>query len=234
MAERGKRALWIGVAGGIAAAGTWSALRRMPGHPVFARVYGVLARLAEHGELGDRRRSLASGATGLVLELGAGTGEGFKHYHPPATSVVGVEPDPAMLRQAAGRARGARVPIRLLRARGESLPFRDGTFDTAVATLVLCSVDDPGRTLAELRRVLRPTGCLLFLEHVRAGSESLARWQDRLERPWGAVTGGCHPNRRTLDSIRAAGFEPDQVESFDLKPGIPLVHPHIQGRAEPG
>jgi SAM-dependent methyltransferase len=204
---------------------------RASGHPIFARLYGVLARLAEHGDLGARRHALAAGAAGLTLELGAGTGESFKHYRAPVTWVAAVEPDPTMLRQAARRAPDAAVRIRLVRARAEALPFRDATFDTAVATLVLCSVDDPARALAETRRVLKHGGLLLFLEHVRARSEALARWQDRLERPWGALTGACHPNRPTLASIRAAGFEPAEVEAFDLRPGIPLVHPHIQGSA---
>lgn len=223
--------LGAAAAGGLAAAGVRSALRRSPGHPVFARCYGFLARLAEKGELGRRRSAVAAGATGLVLELGAGTGEGFKHHRTPVTHVVAVEPDPAMIRTAGRRVGEAGVPVRLVRARGEDLPFRDQAFDTAVATLVLCSVDDPARTLEELRRVLRPGGRLLFLEHVRASSKRLARWQDRLERPWGAVSGGCHPNRATLDAIRNAGFETIEVEDFELRPGIPLVYPHVQGAA---
>jgi ubiquinone/menaquinone biosynthesis C-methylase UbiE len=198
---------------------------------VFARVYGVLARLAERGELGDRRRALADGATGVVLELGAGTGEAFKHYKAPATSVIAIEPDPAMARRAARRVRDASVPLRLVLARGEALPFRDGAFDSALVTLVLCSVDEPARTLGELRRVLRPGGRLLFLEHVRASTERLARWQDRLDRPWGTISGGCHPNRATLAAIGNAGFEPVNLEQFDLRPGVPLVRPHIQGVA---
>jgi SAM-dependent methyltransferase len=218
-------------AGGLAAAVAWKAIRRTPGHPVFSRCYGVLARLTERGELGRRRSALTAGATGLVLELGAGTGEGFKHYRPSIAAIVAVEPDPTMLRMAARRAHEAPVPIRLVQARGEALPFRDGAFDTAVSTLVLCSVDDPSRTLEELRRLLRPGGRLLFLEHVRAQDNRLARWQDKLERPWGALSGGCHPNRPTLAAIRNAGFETSDVEHFDLKPGIPLVHPHIQGTA---
>lgn len=210
------------------------AIRRSPGHPIFARCYAVMARLAEKGELGRRRNAVGAEATGLVLEVGAGTGEGFKHYRAngdPSTSVVAIEPDPTMLRAAARRLGEATVPVRLVQARGEDLPFPDAIFDTAVATLVLCSVDDPTRTLAELHRVLRPGGRLLFLEHVRASTARLAHWQDRLEGPWKAMVGGCHPNRATLDAIRDAGFETDDVEGFDLKPGIPLVHPHIQGTA---
>ena len=200
-------------------------------HPLFARFYNVLARLAERGELGERRRALLGDAAGLVVEVGAGTGENFKHYGAPVTAVVAVEPDPAMIRRAAGRVRETDVPVRLLRARGEALPLRDGAFDTAVCTLVLCSVDEPSHTLAELRRILRPGGRVLFLEHVRASSDRLARWQDRLERPWGAVSGGCHPNRATLDAIRRAGFDPEDVEHYDLRPGIALVRPHVQGAA---
>jgi ubiquinone/menaquinone biosynthesis C-methylase UbiE len=203
----------------------------MQGRPLFAATYSVLARLAERGELGDRRRALAGRAGGLVLELGAGTGEGFKHYDAPVTSVVAVEPDPAMARRARRRVREARMPLRLVHARGEELPFGDGMFDTAVVTLVLCSVDEPARALAELRRVVRPGGRLLFLEHVRSSEEGLARWQDRLDRAWGRVSGGCHPNRPTLDTIRTAGFEPLELETFDLSPGIALVRPHIQGAA---
>jgi ubiquinone/menaquinone biosynthesis C-methylase UbiE len=207
------------------------------GHPLFARCYDVLARLGERGELGQRRRVLLDSAAGLVLDLGAGTGESFKHYGAhstdgaPVTAVVAVEPDPAMIRRATRRVGEASVPVHLVRARGEALPFGDGVFETVVSTLVLCSVDHPGQTLAELHRVLRPGGHLLFMEHVRASSEPLARWQDRLERPWGVVSGGCHPNRATLEAIRGAGFEAADVERFDLRPGIALVRPHVQGVA---
>jgi ubiquinone/menaquinone biosynthesis C-methylase UbiE len=185
--------------------------------------------VAERGELGERRAASVAGVEGLVFELGAGTGEGFKHYRPPVSAAVAVEPDPTMIGRARRRTAEAAVPVRLVRARGEALPFRDGVFDTAVVTLVLCSVDDPKQALAELHRVLRPGGRLHFLEHVRARSERLARWQDRLERPWGLVTGGCHPNRATVDALLAAGFEPEALEEFDLRPGIPIVHPHAQG-----
>jgi SAM-dependent methyltransferase len=234
-----KRAVGL-VAGVLAAAAGRRTIRRTPGHPVFARYYAVFARAAERGELGDRRSSLATRAEGLILDLGAGTGEGFKHYgssgpggrgSSPVTAVVAAEPDRTMLRTAARRLHEAPVPVRLVQARGEALPFRDAAFDTAVCTLVLCSVDDQIRTISELRRVLRPGGRLLFLEHVRAASPRLARWQDRLEGFWGAMVGGCHPNRATLEAICEGGFDVRDVEHFDLKPGLPIVHPHIQGMA---
>ncbi len=200
-------------------------------HPWFARLYGVLARVAEKGELGDRRRALLASAEGRVLELGAGTGENFKHYPPQVSEVVAVEPDPHMRRQAARRVGETVAEVELVDAAGESLPFEAGSFDTVVATLVLCSVDDPEQTLSELRRVLRPGGQLLFLEHVRASTEGLARWEDRLERPWMAVGGGCRPNRETGEAIEGNGFELRELETFDLRPSLPLVRPHVQGVA---
>ncbi|MDQ3353855.1 MAG: class I SAM-dependent methyltransferase [Actinomycetota bacterium] len=201
-------------------------------HPWFARLYGLLARLAEKGELGDRRRVLLAGATGRVLDLGAGTGENFKHYPPEVTEVVAVEPDPHMRRQADRRIGEAAMKVELVDAAGERLPFEMSSFDTVVATLVLCSVDDPDRTLSELRRVLSPGGRLLFLEHVRARTEGLATWQDRLERPWMAVGGGCHPNRETGGAIDGNGFMLKDLETFDLRSSLPLVRPHVQGSAE--
>jgi ubiquinone/menaquinone biosynthesis C-methylase UbiE len=202
------------------------------GHPVFARVYGLLAQLAERGELGRRRRELLARAEGTVVEVGTGTGENCKHYGPAVRRVLATEPDPAMLRQARKRAAAAPVPIFLVAASGEHLPFPGASADTAVVTLVLCSVDDQAAVVGELRRVLRPGGKVLFLEHVRAGDAALARWQDRLAGPWSRLAGGCRPNRRTRAALEAAGFELVDIEAYDLRPGIPLVRPHIQGVAE--
>jgi ubiquinone/menaquinone biosynthesis C-methylase UbiE len=199
---------------------------------VFARVYGVLCGLAERGELGERRRALLSRAEGTVIEVGAGTGENFKHYGASVRRVLATDPDPTMLRQARKRAAGSTVPVLLGAAAGERLPFRDASADTAVVTLVLCSVDDQAAVVAELRRVLRPGGKLLFLEHVRATDAALARWQDRLAGPWSRMAGGCRPNRRTRAALEAAGFELVEIEAFDLRPDVPLVRPHIQGAAQ--
>ena len=204
----------------------------MKGHPVFARVYGVLGALAERGELGQRRRALLARAEGTVVEVGAGTGENCKHYPGAVRRVLAPEPDPTKLRQARKRAAASDVPVFLVAASGERLPFPDGSADTAVVTLVLCSVDDPAAALGELRRVLRPGGKVLFLEHVRAADARLARWQDRLAGAWSRLAGGCRPNRRTRAALEAAGFDLVEFEAFDLRPGIPLVYPHIQGVAE--
>lgn len=194
--------------------------------PFFARWYGVLARRAERGEVGKRRRALLAQASGRVLDLGVGTGESFKHLPPAVSELVALDPDPVMLRQARRRLVDATVPVSLVRGVGERLPFGDGVFDSAVVTLVLCTVDDLEATVTELHRVLRPGGRLLVMEHVRAADETLAHWQDRLERPWSWVNGGCRPNRRTVEAIEAAGFRFENLERY----GYDAV-PHVQGVA---
>ncbi len=194
--------------------------------PVFARWYGVLARRAEHGEIGRRRQALLGQASGLVLDVGAGTGEGFKHTPPTVRALVALEPDPAMLRQAKPRLHEAGVPVLLVQGRSERLPFPDATFDTVVACLVLCTVDDLALTVAGIHRVLRPGGRLLLMEHVRADEEALADWQDLLERPWSWLHGGCHPNRRTLEAVEGAGFRLGPLERHGF-----AVLPHVQGVA---
>lgn len=166
-----RRKLALGVAVGLLVAGA-NRPRRTPtsGHPCFACLYDGLARLAERGELGRRRDEVVGRATETVLELGSGTGENFKHYSAAANVVVAAEPDPHMRRRGRRRSAESPAPVHHVAAAGEGLPFRDSAFDTVVATLVLCSVDDPETAVAETRRVLAPGGWLLVLEHVRAGS----------------------------------------------------------------
>jgi SAM-dependent methyltransferase len=188
------------------------------------------ARFERRFGAGMRSRQLA-GARGRVLEIGAGTGASLPHYPEAVRELVLSEPDGALLRRASRRhARGARAAT-LLRAPAEELPFPDASFDTVTCTAVLCSVPDQGEALAEIRRVLRPGGQLLFTEHVLAADPVRARWQDRLERPWGAIAGGCHPNRDTGAAIARAGFEVEITERGEL-PMVPrLVRPYIMGRA---
>lgn len=161
-----------------------------------------------------------------MLDLGAGTGESFKHIPDTVREVVALEPDPAMLRQARPRTPEAGVAVRIVQGASEQLPFTTATFDTVVACLVLCSVRDLDLTLAEIHRVLRPGGRLLLMEHVRAVDEALAEWQDLVQRPWSWLNGGCHPNRRTVAAIQDAGFRFATLEHY----GFPVL-PHVEGSA---
>jgi SAM-dependent methyltransferase len=200
-------------------------------HPLFARVYARVGHLMD-AEIGDHRRRLLAGLTGRILEIGAGNGLNFLHYPATVTQVLAVEPEPYLRRLGLAAARQAPVPIRVVAGTAEALPAPDASFDAVVASLVLCTVADPDQALAEVRRVLRPGGMLRFYEHVRASDPRLARWQDCLERPWGWLVGGCHPNRDTVAAIGAAGLQVVQLDRFDL-PAMPaLARPHVLGAAE--
>jgi SAM-dependent methyltransferase len=202
-------------------------------HPIFARVYGRVGHLMDT-EIGDHRRRLLAGLTGRVIEVGAGNGLNFPHYPATVTGVLAVEPEPYLRRLALAAASQAPVPIRVVDGTAEALPAPDRTVDTVVASLVLCTVADLDQALAEARRVLRPGGTLRFYEHVRAEEPRLARWQDRLEGPWGWLVGGCHPNRDTVAAIGAAGLRVVQLDRFDLQAMPPPARPHVLGVAERG
>jgi ubiquinone/menaquinone biosynthesis C-methylase UbiE len=202
-------------------------------HPLFARVYARVGHLMD-AEIGDHRRRLLAGLTGRVLEVGAGNGLNFPYYPATVTEVLAIEPEPYLRHLALAAARQAPVPIRVVDSTAEALPAPDATVDAVVASLVLCTVTDLHRALAETRRVLRPGGRFRFYEHVRATDLRLARWQDRLERPWGWLVGGCHPNRDTVAAIAAAGLQVVQLDRFDLKAMPPLARPHVLGVAERG
>jgi SAM-dependent methyltransferase len=210
------------------------AQQRAVRHPVFARVYARVGHLMD-AEIGDHRRRLLAGLHGRVLEVGAGNGLNFPHYPVTVTEVLAVEPEPYLRSLALAAASQASVPIRVVDGTAEALPAPDGaTFDGVVDSLVLCTVADLDQALAETRRVLRPGGTLRFYEHVRAEDPRLARWQDRLERPWGWLVGGCHPNRDTVATITAAGLQVVRLNRFDLKAMPPLARPHVLGVAERG
>src|SRR5690242_16890634 len=163
---------------------------------VFATFYDPTLWLGEVAGMRRRRAELLAQARGRTLELGAGTGLNLPHYGD--VELILLEPDPAM------RARLARrTSAQVLAAGAEDIPLDDGSVDTVVATLVLCTVDDPQATLAEIARVLKPDGQLLLIEHVRAHARRLARWQDRLETPWRHFAVGCRCNRSTGELLRA-------------------------------
>src|SRR5207248_4232747 len=176
----------------------------------FALTYDRFSRAAEEAGLREMRKSLLAEAHGRVLEIGGGTGANLPHYN-GIDSLVITEPEPPMLRRLERKAREHEPLAKVLRAPAEDLPFEDDTFDSVVSTLVLCGVDDQPRALREARRVLRPGGRLLFLEHVRSDDPQLARWQDRLNGVNRFMV-GCECNRPTLDTIRAAGFDVTCVE----------------------
>lgn len=163
-------------------------------------LYDLSMAFLERGGLARWRAWLVKGALGRTLDLGTGTGRDLPLY-PPGARAVAVDPHAENLARARRRAPG--VP--LVQARAEALPFRDGVFDTVVSGLVLCSVDDPARALAEVRRTLRPGGALRLLEHVRhRGVRGVL--QDLVQPAWTALAGGCRPNRDTVASVQVAGF----------------------------
>lgn len=203
--------------------------RQQRGHRIFAAVYDVQTRPLERGWLGERRAGLLRDLEGEVLEIGAGTGASLPHYR-SASRVVATEPDPAMRRRLASRMDQAVVPVEIRDSPAEPLPDPDGSFDAVVYALVLCTVPDPDRALAEAARVLRPNGRLVVLEHVR-GSGRLATWQDRLDPLWCRIGAGCHPNRDTRTAIERAGFTFEHFEPFQPLPRWVLTSPMIEGVA---
>lgn len=180
--------------------------------------------------MGELRQKLLADASGRVLEVGSGTGANLPYYGPGVESLTVTEPEPAMLRRLEQRVREQAPKAKVVRAPAEQLPFEDDTFDVAVSTLVLCGVDDQARALGELRRVLRPGGRLIFIEHVRSDKPGLARWQDRLN-GLNKFVACCDCNRRTLDSIKAEGFEVTKVDHTELKKVPPFVRPLVVGTA---
>lgn len=197
----------------------------------FSAYYDRAFEATEEAGLRELRRALLAGARGRVLELGAGTGLNLEHYRDGIESLTLVEPDPHMSKQLHPKLERSEYPVEVVEAPAERLPFAADSFDTAVVTLVLCTVPDPEAALVEVARVLRPGGELLFLEHVRSHEESLARWQDRLERPWRFLGDGCHCNRDTAAAIEASPLELEEIGHATLPKAPPIVRPLIHGRA---
>lgn len=199
---------------------------------MFSALYDRAFEASEEAGLREMRRELLAQARGRVLELGAGTGLNLELYpHEGLDRLVLTEPDPHMFKQLRKRAEENCPGADLIEAGAEDLPFEDGSFDTVVVTLVLCTVPDQPAALREISRVLAPQGQLLFLEHVRASEPGLAKWQDRLERPWHFIGDGCHCNRDTVAGITAAGFELGEVEHGELPKIAPIVRPLVKGSA---
>lgn len=213
----------IGVAEPPSALGLWSR--------VFAGVYDPVLWVGERVGMRRHRRELLQHARGRTVELGSGTGLNLPHYPDGLEELILTEPSVAMTARLERKLRRSRLPGRIVGAPAERLPFDDDSVDTVVSTLVLCTVDQPDAALAEIARVLRPGGQLLFIEHVRSESRWVASWQDRLEAPWRRFAEGCRCNRPTVELIEATDLEVDQVRHATWR-GMPrIVKPLVVGRA---
>lgn len=156
-------------------------------------------------------------ARGEVVEVGVGSGLNLPLYSREVRSVSGVDPSEELLRMARKRAASAPVPVQLLNSSAEALPFENEAADTIVTTWTLCSIPEPEKALAEMLRVLKPGGELLFIEHGAAPDPTIRAWQDRINSPWRALAGGCNLNRQIDRLISAAGFHIGELEKSYLR-----------------
>ena len=194
----------------------------------YAAIYDRISSGSERAGLSEERRRLLTQASGATIEIGAGTGLNLSHFPPEVTRLWLVEPDPDM-RKRLHRRVGGRDDVEIVDARAEALPFPDASLDTAVVTFALCSVADPDAALAEIARVLRPGGQLLFLEHVRDTDPKIARKQDHPVFLYSWI--GCHPNRDTLTAISRAPFEVTTVRHGEVPKAPRVERPMIVGTA---
>jgi SAM-dependent methyltransferase len=200
---------------------------------VFAHVYDAAFVLAERRGLREVRKNLVALSKGRVVELGAGTGLNLVHYPEDVSELLLTEPDPHMAAKLRKRAGFSSLDARVVQAPAEELPFDDASVDTVVSTLVLCTVQNPHQALAEVARVLRPGGSLLFAEHVRSAFPQAARWQDRINTPWSWYACGCQCNRDTISTIRANSFYIGEMTHHRLRWISPVVRPLVVGSASP-
>ena len=197
----------------------------------FSALYDRFVKGTEDAGLRDMRRQVLARASGRTVDVGAGTGGNLGLFPPEVTELVFAEPDPHMVKRLLPKLAASGLAGEVVEAPAEDLPFEDASFDTVVFTLVLCTVPDQAAALAEAARVLRPGGRLLFVEHVRSEEDGLARWQDRLERPWHFFADGCHCNRDTVSAIEASGFTVGDVTRTELPKSPPIVRPLAMGSA---
>jgi ubiquinone/menaquinone biosynthesis C-methylase UbiE len=163
-----------------------------------------------------RERTLAP-ARGRILEIGFGTGRNLTHYPPTVRRIEAIDPDLDLDRLSMPRIAHASIEVDFHHLNAEHLPFENERFDTVVSTFTLCSIPDVVHALAEVRRVLKPGGQFLFLEHGRAPDAKVVRWQDRLNRTWMPLAGGCHLNRPVHELVAGAGLTPEPVQQYYLK-----------------
>jgi SAM-dependent methyltransferase len=194
-----------------------------------ATIYEPFLALGERRGMAARRAALLSSASGRVLEIGAGTGLNLPHYPAALDELVLTEPEPGMVARLRRRVAAAGREARVVPAPAESLWFPDHSFDTVVSTMVLCTAPQPAEALGEIRRVLRPGGRLLLIEHVVATDARLARWQHRLRGPWESFAEGCRCDQDTLGLLRDSGLDPSPLRRDTWRGMPPIVHPLVVG-----
>ncbi|ASR36393.1 hypothetical protein BAY61_16815 [Prauserella marina] len=206
-------------------------------NPFFARLFQRIGDRNEARGQAELRRELLAGLTGSVVEVGAGTGLNFAYYPDEVTGVAAVEPEPSLRSEARRVVASAPVPVpvSVVAATADRLPFEDGSADAVVVSGVLCSVADPVAALAEFARILAPGGELRFYEHVRSPQRVRALIQDAADLVWPRLMGGCHPNRDPLATMRAAGWLPVRWRELIFPYGakISVVAPRVLGVARP-
>lgn len=178
------------------------------------------------------RERIIGAASGRTVEIGVGTGLNLSLYRPEVDGVVGLDPSARLLATARERSRQAAVPVDLIKGSAEMLPFDSGEIDTVVSTWTMCSVPDVSDALREMRRVLRPGGHLLFVEHGRAPDPGVRWWQDRLTPGWRRISGGCHLNRPISDMIAGTGFRIERLDTGYIRGRNPWTFMY-EGSARP-
>jgi ubiquinone/menaquinone biosynthesis C-methylase UbiE len=196
---------------------------------LFAALYDTVSKGSEAAGMREERRQLLASTEGATIEIGAGTGLNLEHYPEAVTRLVLAEPDRHMRRRLRRRVDALERAAEVIDASAERLPFPDATFDTAVVTLVLCSVSNQEVALAEIARVLKPNGRLLFIEHVRSGDPKLAKRQDRIRPLYNLVD--CNPNRETLAAIEASTLRVESVRHGEVPKAPKVERPMIVGTA---
>jgi len=196
----------------------------------------ILPRLCDlamrNKQLVPYRERVIGAAEGRVLEIGVGSGMNLPFYRPPVREVLALEPAPRLIAMARSASRASSMPVSFLEASAEAIPLEEHSVDTIVTTWTLCSIPQAATALADMRRVLRPGGKLLFVEHGLAPDEGARRWQDRLTPVWRCISGGCHLNRPIRSMIEGAGFHLDRIETGYMPGPKPMTFMY-EGSARP-
>jgi ubiquinone/menaquinone biosynthesis C-methylase UbiE len=183
-------------------------------------------------QLEKYRRDVVAGARGRVLEIGVGSGLNLLLYGKETEIIIGLDPSERLLSMAQRRAAEAGVPADLILGSATNIPLKNASMDTVVMTWTLCSISDPLSALREMRRVLKPGGALLFVEHGLSPEPAVERWQHRLTPLWRNIAGGCHLDRKVDNLIRAAGFEISKLRNEYAHGPRPMTYMY-EGRALP-